>query len=229
MSEPQTNVVPKNRWMTKKNKIGETGVASSNDDVTFEVVPLGNDIVDSNLPTLGIFDAVRRELILPCLFPIFVVIVVVLRMDQDARVGVGEVRDDISPPLVVVHTQGDDEVLVGVWLEAKGARSATATHVEDAFIVHFGPAAPVGIVPAGLFDNSEEGIGVGLVDADGNLVTHSAKSTILGEPWFINNIGITDLVTKDEVLTVLFDCPSRQWRGREQWRYASHLDVEFRG
>ena len=150
-------------------------LTSSNDDVSLEILALGDDIVDSKLPTLGIFDTVRRELTLPRLFPIFVAVAVVLGIDDDASFGIGEVRDDVSPPLVVVYTQGDDKVLVGVGLEAKSARSTTATHLENEFIVDSRPSAAVGIVKDGLLDNPEVGIGVGLKDADRNLVTHSVE------------------------------------------------------
>ena len=139
------------------------------------MVALGDGIVNSKLPTLGIFDTVRCELILPRLFPVFVVVAIVLGIDHDASFGGGEVRDNVSPPLVVVHTQGDNEELVGVGQEAKGTGSTTATHGENVFVVDFRPGAAIGIVPAGLLDDPEAGIGVGLVDAGGNCVTHSVE------------------------------------------------------
>ena len=105
---------------------------------------------------------------------------VVLGLDQEAGFGGAEVRDDVPPPLVVVHTQGDNESLAGiVALEAKGAGSTTATHGKNVLIIHFGPGAAISIVEAGLLDDFEEGIGVGLVDADGDVVTHSVESPVM--------------------------------------------------
>ena len=152
---------------------------SSNDDVTLEVVALSDGIVKSQLPPLGILDIVGCELSLPRLRPVSVLVTVVLGLDEDAGLGGAEVRDDVSPPLVVVHTQGDDEPLAIAGFEAKGPGSTAATHGENVFVVHFGPGAAVGIVPASLLDEFEEGIGVGLIDADGNVVTHSVEFQVM--------------------------------------------------
>ena len=79
-----------------------------------------------------------------------------------------------------MNTQGDNESLAAlVALEAKGARSTAATHAENVLIIYFGPGAAISIGPACLLDNFEEGIGVLLVDADVNVVTHSVELAVM--------------------------------------------------
>ena len=66
--------------------------------------------------------------------------------------------------------EGDDELFARVASEAEGAGGTAATHRQDVGAVFFGPGAAVGKVPDGLLDDGEKGVGVGLVDADGDRV-----------------------------------------------------------
>ena len=99
---------------------------------------------------------------------------VVLRRDDNSASLVGrKVRNDITPTLVVVDTQRDDEVFASVGRETKGAtRPATARH-EQVGIVDFAPRSSVGVFPDHLLGDVEERILVGLVSLYGDHVTHS--------------------------------------------------------
>jgi hypothetical protein len=86
-----------------------------------------------------------------------------LRGDDDASLLMSEVRDDVTPALVIVDAQRNDEVLSGVGHETKGAgRSATA-HGEQVASIDFAPGSAIGIFPDRLLDDAEECILVGLI------------------------------------------------------------------
>jgi len=112
------------------------------------------------------------QLPLPLLPPVGVVLAVILRVDDDASLLISQVRDDITPTLVIVDAQRDDEVLAGVRHETKRAgRSATA-HREHVGSVDFGPSSAIGILPNGLLHDVKECIRVGLVDLHNDRVCH---------------------------------------------------------
>ena len=104
--------------------------------------------------------------------------IVVLGMDGDARLVIGEVRDDVAPPLPVVDADGHETYLAIVSHEAKGPGSSAATHGKHMLSIRLGPSSTVGKMIDGLFNDVEEGVGVSLVDADSDLVGHSAHDTI---------------------------------------------------
>jgi len=143
-----------------------------------KIVPLGGRVIDSEFPALDIIDVVAGELPLPLLLSVGELAVVILRVDDDAGLVIVKVGDYVAPPLVVVDSHSDDEVLAGVGNETKSAGCSTATHGEHLLAVHFGPSSSIGIVPDGLLNDLEEGVGVGLVDADGNFVAHSGLGMI---------------------------------------------------
>jgi hypothetical protein len=57
-----------------------------------------------------------------------------------------KVGDDVTPTLVVVDTQGDDEVLASVGLETKGTAGSAAAHGEHMGSVDFRPRSAVSVV-----------------------------------------------------------------------------------
>src|ERR1700753_1743115 len=137
------------------------GITSSNGDLADEVVSLGNRIAEPDVATLGVLDAVRHQLCLPLSLAVAMLVGVVLRRDGNTGVAGRKVRDDIAPALVVVNTQGDDKVLVGVGLEAKGAIGPAAANREHISSIDL---APRSAVPDRLLDDAEECVRVGLVN-----------------------------------------------------------------
>lgn len=93
-------------------------------------------------------------------------------MDIASSVGRRETRGHIAPALVVVDAEGDNEVFVAAF-EAEEAGGAAPAHGEDLLIVDLGPGATVGVVPDGLLDHLEPGVGVALVEAASDGVRHS--------------------------------------------------------
>ena len=148
-------------------------LTSSDDDVALEVVSVGYSVIDRKVATLDVLDVVRRQLLLPLLLTVAVLVRVVLRRDDHTGLVGSEVRDDVTPTLVVVDAQRGDEVLAGVGREAKGAARSATTHGEHTGSIDIGPRSAVGVVPDGLLDDAEEGVRVGLVDLYGDRVTHS--------------------------------------------------------
>lgn len=148
---------------------------SSDDDVSLEVVTLRHHKLNLNFPTLHIRGVVFHTLRLPCSGPLAVV---VLGVDDDPSLLVGEVWDDVTPPFVVVDTQGDNELFAIAGLEAKGTGRAAATHSEHLGTVRLGPGSTVGKLPNGLLNNVEKGVGVGLVDTGLDSVRHSMQIVV---------------------------------------------------
>ena len=146
---------------------------SSDGDLNLEVVSINDGVVVRELASLHVGDTVRGQLCLPLLLTVLVAVRVVLRGDDNASLVVLEVGDDISPTFVVVDAKSDDEVLVGVGNEAKGATSSTTTHSENMRSVDAAPRSTVGVVPDRLLDKVEECFVIGLVDLDSDGVTHS--------------------------------------------------------
>jgi hypothetical protein len=145
-------------------------------DVDLEVIPLGYNILERNFATLGIFDTVTRQLLLPLLLPIAVLAAVVLRRNDDTGLLVSKVRDNVTPTLVIVDAKGDDEFLVsGVGHETKGATSSAAAHLEHVGLINFAPCPAVSEVPDRLFCDTEECVRVDMEGARGDCVTHSRK------------------------------------------------------
>ena len=145
-------------------------------DVDLEVIALSYNILERNFATLGIFDTVTRQLLFPLLLPVAVLAAIVLRRNDDTGLLVSQVRDNITPTLVIVNAQGDDEFLVsGVGHETKGATSPASAHLEHVGLVDFAPCPAVSEVPDRLFCDAEECVRVGTEDARGDCVTHSGK------------------------------------------------------
>lgn len=104
-------------------------------------------------------------------------VVVVLGEGGDAGDVVGEAGDDVDPGLVVVHAHGDEEGLLALLgPEAQHPGGAAAAHAEGQGGGAGGRRAVPGparrVVPAPALDEGEEGVGVGLVDADFDAVGH---------------------------------------------------------
>ena len=125
------------------------------------------------MATFSVLDTVSRQLLLPLTLPVEVLVAVVLRRDDDTSLVGSQVRDNVTPGLVVVNAQSGDEVLVGVGHEAKGAASAATAHLEDICPLRLVPSTAIGKLPDGLFAGAEEGTGVGVEDACGDYVAHS--------------------------------------------------------
>jgi hypothetical protein len=143
-----------------------------NNDGAFKVVAISDIEVDLDVPALGAGNIEATELLLSDRRTV-VASGVVVGVDVRSRAGRGETGRYVDPALVVVHTEGDNKVLVAV-LEAEDARGAAAAHGEDLLVAAFGPGATVGVVPDSLLDDLEPGVGLGLVDAGGDLVGHGS-------------------------------------------------------
>jgi hypothetical protein len=151
-------------------------LTSSDDDIDLEVVSIGYSIVERNFATFGVLDTVSCQLPLPLLLPVAVIVAIVLRGNDDTSLFISEVRDNVAPTLVIVNAQSDDELLVaGLILKAKGATGSATAHLEHMGLIDFAPCPAVSEVPDRLFDDAEECVRVGLVDARGNSVTHSGR------------------------------------------------------
>lgn len=136
---------------------------------------VGYGVLDGELATFGVLDTVSGQLLLPLSLTVGVLVAVVLRRDDDTSLVVGKVSDNVTPGLVVVNAQSDDEVLLrlGVGYEAKGAACATTTHREDIVPLVLVPSSTIGKLPDGLFDRAEACTSVGVEQARGDCVTHS--------------------------------------------------------
>lgn len=139
-----------------------------NGDIATKAVTLRDGVVDLEQPSLRVPHAVIRQLLLPCICP--ELSIVVLRVDGKTALLSSEARNDITPALVIVNTNSDDDVLGPfVGSEAESARGTAVTHFEDVLAVDLRPSS---IVPDGLLDDTEEGVGVLLMDANRNRVRH---------------------------------------------------------
>lgn len=78
--------------------------------------------------------------------------------------------DDVTPPLGVEDVQGNTELSPS--LEAEGTGRSAATHIKYLGPVRFGPDSIVGVRSNGLHDDVEERVGVVLVEADYNIISH---------------------------------------------------------
>ncbi len=97
---------------------------------------VGHNILERKLATLQVGDLVRRELPLPLLLHVGVVLAVVLWINDASGLVVLEVRDDIAPSLVIVDAQSDDADLV--------------------------PGSTIGVIPHRLLDDAEKLVLVGI-------------------------------------------------------------------
>jgi hypothetical protein len=137
-------------------------LTSSDDDLDLEVLSFGHSVGERKVATLKVLDIVGRQLRLPLLLAVAVLVGIVLRRDDDASLVGRKVRNDITPTLVAVDTQRDDEVFASVGRETKGAtRLATARH-EHVGIVDFAPRSSVNVFSDHLLGDVEERILVGL-------------------------------------------------------------------
>lgn len=150
---------------------------SPNDDVSLKVVTFSNRIIDSNVPSHSIAHVVTRELPLPRRSPSASLII--FGVNRGRSLLVGKVRDNITPPLVVVNAEGDNERLVAGF-EAKDTRCAASAHGENVGSVDFGPSSSIGKVPHRLFDDVEECVGVGRVDSNDDGIAHSIVNHVRG-------------------------------------------------
>ena len=89
-----------------------TKFPSSNDEASLEVVTLHHRIVDRNVPTLRIANIVARKPLLSHTSPDRNT-----GVDDDASLVAGEVRDDITPSLVVVGLKLIRQISIGIIFE----------------------------------------------------------------------------------------------------------------
>jgi hypothetical protein len=144
----------------------------TNNNIKLKVVPLLNLVLGRNVPTINVQNRLLRPLRLPRLRTIRR-IAVVLRQSLNTGDLIPETSNCVNPGLVVVHAERDEEgFLALLGLEAQHARGAAAAHGESQDAVLLGPLGAVGVVPAALLHDVEEGVGVGLVDADLDGVGH---------------------------------------------------------
>jgi hypothetical protein len=141
-----------------------------NDDVACEIVTLSNGVNDLDPPALGARNIEAAELLLADSGAV-VASGVVVGVDVRSSVAGRKTGGHVDPALVVVHAEGDDEDLAA-GLEAEDAGGAAAAHGEVLLAVDDGPGAAISVVPDGLFDDLEIGVGVGLVDAGSDGVRH---------------------------------------------------------
>ena len=123
---------------------------------------VGHNILERKLATLQVGDLVRRELPLPLLLHVGVVLAVVLWINDASGLVVLEVRDDITPSLVIVDAQSDDAALAFVGQEAKGAGRSAAVHPEHVASVDLVPGSTIGVIPHRLLDDAEKLVLVGI-------------------------------------------------------------------
>jgi hypothetical protein len=147
-------------------------LTSSDNDVDLEVIAFGSSIVVCKIAILPI-DIVGRQLLLPLLHSITILVAVVLRGNDDPSLFVGEVRDNVSPSLIVVDAQSDDEVFTSVAHETKRAACPAAANGEHVGSVNVAPFPAVGVVPNRLLDDVEVRVWVGVVDPSVDFVSHS--------------------------------------------------------
>jgi hypothetical protein len=140
-------------------------------------VPLGK--VDLEVPSLGILHLVATQLALPRMLPLL--LLVIFLVDHHTGLILLQVRHDIAPALVVVHTKRNDEILAVISLEAQGAGGTTTTHGKNMLIVGDSPCAAIGVLPHRFFDKPEECVWVGLINAHSNLVGHSKEDRAVDE------------------------------------------------
>ena len=144
----------------------------ANSDRAVEALTLSDVEVDLDIPAGGARNIEAAELLLADRRA-FAAVSVIVGVDVPSSVGRGEAGGYIDPAQVVVNAEGDNEVLVA-GMEAHDAGSAAAAHGEDLLVVDFSPGATVSIVPDGLFDDLEPGVGVILVDAASDGVRHGS-------------------------------------------------------
>lgn len=145
----------------------------SNNDIKLKVLSLLNTILCRNISTINVQNRLLSLLTLASL-GLISSLAVVLRQGLDTSDVISQTGDDINPRLVQVHAEGNGESFLALLiLEAQQACGAAVAHVEGQHAVLLCPLAAVGVVPAGLLDNVEVGVLVGLVDTDFDGVGHS--------------------------------------------------------
>ena len=146
----------------------------SDDDDELEVVALVDGVFGRDVPVVDVEDRLGLAMRLPGGDTSRVAALIVLVQNTDGRDIVGETGDDVEPGLVVVDSHGDEEGLLALLgHETEHARGAAASHGELEDAVRLGPGGSIGVVPAALLDDLEEGVGVALVDTDFDAVRHS--------------------------------------------------------
>ena len=128
-------------------------------------------VVNCEFDTRGARPLQMRQLLPQHLVsPVFVV--VVSGVNLNTGVGGLLVRDDITPSLVVVDAQCDQEEAARGVPEAQHSGSATAAHVEGVLAIHLAPVCSIGVMPTCLLHNAEPVGGLGLDDPHVDGVRH---------------------------------------------------------
>ena len=110
--------------------------------------------------------------LLPQHLVVLVFVVVVSGVNLNTSVGSLLVRDDITPPLVVVDAQCDQEEAAWGPPEAQHSGGATSAHVEDVLAIHLAPVYSSIAVIACLLHNAKPIGGLGLDDPHVDGVRH---------------------------------------------------------
>src|ERR1700691_1456487 len=119
-----------------------------------QVIAFSLSILQRILATFQVGDLVHSQLLLPLLRPTWVVLAVILRVNNTSGLLALEVRDDVAPSFVIVDAQSDDETLPRVGQEAKGAGGPAPAHLEHMVTVDLFPSSTVGVFPNCLLNNT---------------------------------------------------------------------------
>lgn len=112
----------------------KAGPISADDDIGAEIISFSDGVVNRDIPALYILDTVLSKLPFACAGA-FRIAVVVLRVDNNTSLLVGEIGDNVAPALVIVYAKRDDEFLVVFAHKAQGTGRAAATHLENVLAV----------------------------------------------------------------------------------------------
>ena len=126
--------------------------------------------------------------LLPQHLVVLVFVVVVSGVNLNTSVGSLLVRDDITPPLVVVDAQCNQKEAAWGPPEAQHSGGATTAHGEDVVAIHLAPVCSIGVMPACLLHNAEPVAGLGLDDPHVDGVRHGdeLKRKLCGK-WMTSN------------------------------------------
>ncbi len=139
-----------------------------------QVIAVGHNVLERILATMQVGDRVRSQLLLPLPLPFRGVLAVILWVNDASGLIVREVRDDVTPSLVIVDAESDDETLACVGDKAKGTGRPAPAHLEHVVTVDPVPGSTVGVFPNRLLDDTKVSVlaGSSLVDKHFDRITH---------------------------------------------------------
>ena len=119
----------------------------SDHNLDLQVGALSISIVERILDTFRVGDLVLRQLLLPLRLPLREFVAVILWVDDASGLIVLEVRDDVTPSLVIVNAESHDEAPARVGHEAKGAGGPAPAHLQYIVAIDLVPGSTVGVFP----------------------------------------------------------------------------------